>query len=103
MSVLGGRQRLLGPVLAGAVLVAALGGALVYYFTRSTRVDGPLSEPEGVPVGEWTQWRGPARAAVSRETELLAQWPADAATALKVWERPGVKGYAALAVAHGRA
>src|SRR5215207_7061782 len=50
---------------------------------------------------DWPQWRGPNRDAVSRETGLLQQWPANGPPLL--WKRNDLGGgYSGVAVAAGR-
>jgi outer membrane protein assembly factor BamB len=51
-----------------------------------------LDEPAEKPLpGEWPQWRGPYRDGVSRETGLLASWPAKGPEVL--WRQPCGDGY----------
>ena len=51
--------------------------------------------------GDWPQWRGPQRDAVSTETGLLGKWPAEGpALAWKTAEIGG--GYAGVSIAEGR-
>lgn len=55
----------------------------------------------GLPAGEWPQWRGPNRDAVSTETGLLQAWP-DAGPKL-AWKATGLgSGFASVAIADGR-
>jgi outer membrane protein assembly factor BamB len=50
---------------------------------------------------DWPQWRGPNRDGVSRETNLLKQWPT--AGPPLAWKAKGAgAGYSSLAVANGR-
>jgi outer membrane protein assembly factor BamB len=51
--------------------------------------------------GDWPQWRGPNRDAVSKETGLLTQWPA--AGPPLVWRASGLgKGFSSISIAGGR-
>jgi outer membrane protein assembly factor BamB len=50
---------------------------------------------------DWPQWRGPNRDGISAEKNLLTTWPAQGPA--KLWEQPAGAGYAALAIAGGRA
>lgn len=56
----------------------------------------------GLPLGaaDWTQFRGPARDGISRETGLLRQWPAAGPKVL--WTVPAGQGYAGAAIVAGR-
>lgn len=50
---------------------------------------------------DWPQWRGPNRDGISRETGLLASWPASGPAV--VWKTNGLgDGYSSLAIAGGR-
>lgn len=50
--------------------------------------------------GDWPQWRGPQRDAISRETGLLGKWPADGPRL--AWKADGLgEGYAAVSIAGG--
>ncbi len=49
---------------------------------------------------DWTQFRGPNRDGISRETGLLRQWPAAGPSVL--WTVPVCEGYAGAAIAAGR-
>jgi outer membrane protein assembly factor BamB len=52
-------------------------------------------------TGEWSQWRGPNRDGVSKETGLLKQWAAEGPPL--VWKAQGAgAGYSSLAVSNGR-
>ncbi|MCA1641920.1 MAG: PQQ-like beta-propeller repeat protein [Acidobacteria bacterium] len=52
-------------------------------------------------AGEWSQWRGPNRDGVSKETGLLKQWAAEGPPL--VWKAQGAgAGYSSLAVTNGR-
>jgi outer membrane protein assembly factor BamB len=106
-------------VLAGALAAAALAAVLILRVIRDRNLRGQpsedpdllrqmrearLDEPARDHSGtDWPQWRGPARDGASRETGLLAEWPADAASRLRVWQKPGGGGFGTLAVARGRA
>ncbi len=51
--------------------------------------------------GEWPQFRGPNRDAVSSETGLLKQWPKEGPKLL--WEAKGAgRGYASVAISNGK-
>ena len=79
-------RRSLALVPAAAVLVAGMASGRDY----------PAAGP-----GEWPQWRGPNRDAVSGETGLLQSWPAPGPPL--AWKAAGVgAGYSSLAVAGGR-
>ena len=57
------------------------------------------AEPAG--SGDWNQWRGPNRDAVSKETGLLKEWPADGPKL--EWELRGLgTGYSSIAIAGGK-
>ena len=52
-------------------------------------------------AADWPQWRGPARNGISKETDLLSEWPAGGLPL--VWKATGLgDGYASVAVAGGR-
>lgn len=52
-------------------------------------------------ANDWPTFRGSDRTAVSKETGLLQEWPADGPT--RVWEGKGAgRGYSSLAIAGGR-
>src|SRR4051812_40208398 len=52
-------------------------------------------------AGDWPQWRGPNRDAVSTETGLLAEWPDKGPPLL--WEAKGLGGgFSSVAVAGGK-
>ncbi len=60
-----------------------------------------------IKTGDWPQWRGPQRNAISTETGLLKEWPKAGPALLwdtkKVNTDPSVGvGYSSLAIAHGR-
>ncbi|MCP3694330.1 MAG: PQQ-binding-like beta-propeller repeat protein, partial [Planctomycetaceae bacterium] len=51
-------------------------------------------------AGDWPQWRGPQRTAISKEKGLLQQWPSQGPA--KLWESEEVGGgYASLVVSQG--
>jgi outer membrane protein assembly factor BamB len=51
-------------------------------------------------TGDWSQWRGPDRSGVSRETGLAREWPADGPPL--VWSASGLgAGYGAVAIDGG--
>ena len=53
-----------------------------------------------VQAGDWPQWRGPQRTAISKEKGLLQQWPSQGPA--KLWESEEVGGgYASLVVSQG--
>jgi hypothetical protein len=53
------------------------------------------------PVGDWPQWRGPARDGLSMETGLLKQWPAGGPP--RVWSAGSLgAGYGSIAVSGDR-
>ena len=59
------------------------------------------ADPASSPRGEWPQWRGPNRDALSDETGLLETWDEKGPPLL--WEKLGLgKGYSSIAVAGGR-
>lgn len=59
-----------------------------------------LSLPAGWAT-DWPTFRGSDRTAVSKETGLLQEWPAEGPT--RVWEAKGAgRGYSSLAIAAGR-
>jgi outer membrane protein assembly factor BamB len=60
-----------------------------------------VSIPTAQPTFDWPQWRGPERTGISRETGLLAQWPASGPRALWSVTTAGA-GYGSMAVAGGR-
>ena len=50
------------------------------------------------PAADWPQWRGPNRDGISRETGLLAAWPAGGPK--QAWKATGLgEGYSSFAVA----
>ena len=49
----------------------------------------------------WTDFRGPARDGIYRETSVVTAWPA--AGLKPIWKQPVGAGYASFTVAHGRA
>ena len=62
---------------------------LAVSFTASTSAD------------DWTQWRGPHRDGISRESGLLAEWPKGGPTL--AWSTSGLgAGYSSVAIAGGR-
>jgi outer membrane protein assembly factor BamB len=63
---------------------------------------GQAAEPTLVrsDTKEWSQWRGPARDGISRETGLLQSWPEDGPD--KKWEAKGIgRGYSSPIIAEG--
>jgi outer membrane protein assembly factor BamB len=60
----------------------------------------PAIEAEEVGTDDWPQWRGPHRDGLSRETGLLAEWPAGGPRVL--WKQPLGRGFSSVAVAAGR-
>src|SRR5947207_1834090 len=71
--------------LAKAALYFAL--TVCSIFTLSTQAD------------DWSQWRGPDRDGVSKETGWLANWPASGPR--KLWENSIGIGYSSIAVSKG--
>ena len=59
------------------------------------------AEDEAPPIGDWTQWRGPRRDGISRETGLNLDWSAGPPPLL--WKKPIHGGYSSVAVSDGRA
>src|SRR5690349_21698203 len=54
-----------------------------------------------VPAADWPQWRGPDRSGVSKETGLLAQWPASGPA--QAWSTPNVgAGYGSMSISGDR-
>ena len=52
-------------------------------------------------AGDWPQWRGPNRDAISEETGLLEEWPAEGPPLM--WKANGVGGgFSSLSVVNGR-
>jgi outer membrane protein assembly factor BamB len=51
-------------------------------------------------TGDWPQWRGPDRDGISREKNLMLDWPANGLRLL--WKKPAGEGYSSMAVASGR-
>lgn len=50
---------------------------------------------------DWPQWRGPERNGISKEKDLLQQWPADGPRL--IWEQHDLgTGYSTPAISHGR-
>jgi outer membrane protein assembly factor BamB len=80
----------------------ALAVLAVLMILAQPAVSGDMKAETGATAtGEWPQWRGPDRNNVSRETGLLASWPADGPKLL--WKAQGLGGgYGSLAVAGGR-
>jgi len=74
---------------------------------KTTLKSGTASAPRsgsdsGAATGDWPQWRGPERNAVSMDAGLLTQWPSDGPPL--VWTAQGMgSGHASIAVAGGRA
>ena len=57
--------------------------------------------PIALPAADWPQWRGPNRDAVSAETGLLKEWPAEGPAL--AWELSGLgKGLSSVAIAGGK-
>ncbi len=62
---------------------------------------GPgTSEEAPAKAGEWPQWRGPHRDAVSTEKGILKEWPAAGPKLL--WRIPVGEGFSSISVADGR-
>jgi outer membrane protein assembly factor BamB len=72
-----------------------------------TGCTAPESGTSSVPpaqsaqAGDWPQWRGPDRTDVSRETDLLKQWPADGPKRVWMFENAG-NGYSGQAIVGDR-
>lgn len=66
-------------------------------FAVSLSVGG---EDDSAGFTEWHQWRGPKRDGISRETNLLTNWPSSGVPLL--WKVPGGDGFSSLAVSEGR-
>ena len=62
---------------------------------------GSTAQDQTLASHDWPQWRGLNRDAVSQETGLLTDWPAEGPSA--VWRVPGGSGYSTVAVVGGRA
>src|SRR5919106_6012482 len=59
------------------------------------------AEAMAQPGANWSQWRGPNRDGISKETGLLKQWPADGPPL--VWKASGAGGgYSSFSVANGK-
>src|SRR5256885_15911231 len=50
---------------------------------------------------DWPQWRGPDRTDVSKETDLLKEWPAGGPRRVWLYKKAG-NGYSGPAIASGR-
>jgi outer membrane protein assembly factor BamB len=61
----------------------------------------PASKPESTPAGYWTDFRGPLRDGVYRQTPILLNWPSKGLD--RLWKQPVGLGYASFVVAGGRA
>jgi outer membrane protein assembly factor BamB len=93
--------------VTAALLGAGAAAALAQVAGLGGRILGDpavLAQAPAAPrpaTGEWPQWRGPARDAVSRETGLLSQWaPSGPPLA---WKAQGLgRGFSSIAVASGR-
>lgn len=58
-------------------------------------------EAVGQPAANWPQWRGPNRDGISKETDLLKQWPAEGPPL--AWKAAGAgRGYSSFSIANGR-
>jgi outer membrane protein assembly factor BamB len=83
--------------------VAALGlaGSLLLSAAVAQNLYAPDDEPAERAPGNWPQWRGPDRSAVSKETGLLKTWPETGPPL--AWKVTGLgPGVASVAVAGGR-
>jgi outer membrane protein assembly factor BamB len=102
-------------VLVGLGLVLVAGGLWWYYVYRApdsyVTLDPELSReaealmsrsaaPSAPSAGDWPQWRGPLRDGISREPDLLTDWPANGLPEL--WRQPIGPGFSTVAVARGR-
>jgi outer membrane protein assembly factor BamB len=115
MVAAGSRQRLGRTYLVGAAacfLVFAVLTVHAYLARPWVRADTALlteleharlegDEPPAGPADDWPQWLGPKRDGVSPARDLLTKWP-DAGPPV-LWRAKSGEGYAAVAVAGGRA
>jgi outer membrane protein assembly factor BamB len=77
------------------VLVALLAGS-----ASLAMVAGEEKKTEAWETASWSQWRGPDRAGVSRETGLPTRWAEGGPT--EVWRRPLGEGFSGISVDAGR-
>jgi outer membrane protein assembly factor BamB len=69
---------------------------LLYFAALAVPADG-----QSTAVGDWPQWRGPDRSALSKEAGLLQQWPSSGPPL--VWSASNLgSGYGSLAVSGDR-
>lgn len=103
--------RALGLLAVMVVLAGLLAGGGYLAFHRSDETFDPdLSQEAEESVrrstaltassGDWSQWRGPRRDGVSREPDLLTDWPANGLPEL--WREPIGAGFSTVAVAGGK-
>lgn len=85
----------------GAVMfpMESLGGSAADSKTVAKKAARPATSKRS--TGDWPQWRGPKRDAVSLESGLLSDWPEGGPTLLWTLEDAGV-GYSGPAVRNGR-
>lgn len=57
----------------------------------------PVARLAAEPLADWPQWQGPDRTGVSKETGLLAQWPANGPSVIWTSQNLG-NGYGSMAV-----
>ena len=70
-------------------------------FLRAFALFIPLALQTASPAADWPQWRGPNRDGISRETGLLASWPAGGPRL--VWKTKGLgEGFSSFAVVGDR-
>lgn len=70
--------------------------------TAAPAVEKPAIAPvKSKPAGYWTDFRGPHRAGIYAQTEILTEWPA--AGLPRLWKQPIGAGYASFTVGEGRA
>jgi outer membrane protein assembly factor BamB len=61
----------------------------------------PIASLNAAPPKDWPTFRGADRTAVSKETDLLQQWPADGPP--MAWKSEGLgRGYSSIAIADGK-
>jgi len=82
--------------LTRAMVIAVLLGAGVGLFLSS-----PRTERARAAIGEWPQWRGPARNDISPDTGLLKSWAAGGPTL--AWKASGMgAGFSSVAISEGK-
>ncbi len=81
-----------------AAATAILATAFVFaWAAQDGEPDGDAASPA---TANWPQWLGPARDGISKETGLLAEWPADGPA--KLWSKPVGRGYASPVAIEGK-